>query len=109
MSYQYGGTCYQTPLEANSAIAFDKSGQVTGSYVTGVGTVTDGSFEVVQYGGNGQRVGSVVVPSAPPPCALLDTSDGVAMAWMVGGVWIAVFAVRWLSKQIETERIHDDA
>lgn len=108
MSYQYGGSCYQTSLEANSAIAFDKSGQVTGAYVTGVGSVTDSSFEVVQYGGNGQRVASVVVPSVPPVCGLLDTSDGVALAWMVGGVWIAVFTVRWLAKQIETERTHDD-
>lgn len=95
------------------ALAFDRSGQVSGNSVggptvSGVGIVTDSSIEIVQYTGPSIRSSSVVIPSAPPDCKLLDTSDGVALGWLVGGVWLAVYAVRWLSKQIETERVEYD-
>ena len=108
MQYQYGSNCFATATGANSALAFDNSGQITSSSVSGVGAVTDSTYEVLQYSSNGQLIASALIPSVPPSCTLLSGADGVSLGWMVGGVWLAVFAVRWLARQFENEKTQDD-
>lgn len=108
MQYQYGSNCFASAAGANAALAYDKSGQITSSSVSGVGAVTDSTYEVLQYSSNGQLIATVVVPSVPPACSLLSGADGVSLGWMVGGVWLAVYAVRWLARQVESEKVQDD-
>lgn len=111
MSYQYGTTCYATPTLANKALAFDKSGQVFNNaetvYVSGVGAVTDTTIEITQYRANGSYVGSTVVASNPPPCALLGTADAVELAWAIGGVWIAAWSIKTLAKIFNSDPEND--
>lgn len=108
MQYQYGSNCFASAAAANASLAFDKSGQITSSTVSAVGVITDTTYEVLQYSTSGQLVASAVVPSLPPACSLLTGSDGVSLGWMIGGVWLAVFAVSWLSKHLKHDTEQND-
>lgn len=102
MASQVGAACYPSALAANTAIA---SGQLgvnlahEGSLVVvGVTSVSPTSI-VYQYTPvDGSAAFAVTAASVPMDCQMLDYSDGLQLGWQVGGIWLAVFAVLFLTK-----------
>lgn len=114
--YQHGSTCYESSATVNSLIAASNVGSVVRigdqTYVLAVSGVTDTSitYEYFPALAGGSSVIQTVA-MAPPACALLTAADAVEVGWLIGGVWIAVYAVKFLANyfQSEIDGIKNDA
>lgn len=102
--YQVDQSCYGTVQQSIEAIA----ARVTGSTVQ-VGSNPyrlDASFvspSSVSYQGtqlNGTGTFTKTIAITPEPCNALDVTDGVALAWLVVGVWVAAYALTVLRKAL---------
>ena len=105
-SWQVGAACYPSQLAANQAIASGQTGAVTAhgnkTYIINATNVTATSITwTLTPAGGGQAIVEVV-PSAPQPCNLMGWQDGLQLGWLVGGAWIAVYAVNFLRQTIKT-------
>lgn len=107
MTYQVGSVCYQSTLEAAQASASSQIGAVLA--VGGVPytvTVPEVTGEAITYAL--REVGGVGVITSTyaytaQPCGLPNVVDGVELGWLVGSVWIAVFALMFLTKALRGE------
>lgn len=104
MSYQVGSACYPTAEAAASASASSVVGSVVthggAAYVVGIGDVTSDSITyALQPVGAGTPM-MLTASYAPQPCGLLTGADGLTLGWMVGGVWLAVYAVSYLRRAL---------
>ena len=104
MSYQFESTCYPTALDAARAASASQIGKVVqvgaSTYVIDVIGVADSS---ITYQLNDISTASTITKTAPftaQPCGLLDTSDGLLIAWGVAAAWLAVYAITFLSRGI---------
>lgn len=70
------------------------SGVVTCSGVAGV-TATGASLDLVFTDATGSAAGTQALVFQP--CEPLTVGDGVQLGWAVGGVWLAVAALRWIA------------
>lgn len=114
MSYQSGSLCFATSAEA---VAATLAGQIGSTVVfssvemscnaKGKKCVPVTSTEpyllsgtssgnVITYNYTGFSSGNVVTNTVtlnPLPCTLLDTSDGLSIAWAVVACWVAAYAI----------------
>lgn len=110
-SFQQSGQCYPTANAAAQAAVSETLPQVAtiGSNCvailqpTGVSGGVQDTLATVLY--SWYRVSGTC--SVPPmfskpytvvPCQLIDHEDAVPLAWMVGGVWVAVVALLAIKK-----------
>lgn len=113
MSYQYGSSCYPTSIDANRALAYDRSGQqhfnpdIGTVTISGVGEVNEKGYQVIQYGYEGQQISSTFVESYPPECSLMGADDAIAIGWMIAGVWIAAWSISVLRKILSSGAEND--
>lgn len=106
--YQIRDVCYQDAASAAWAAVGPNNGQqvVIGSisYTYKIKSVTasgDTANVVAQYVRNGS-FGTINANYSfnPPPCGLLDTVDGLFIAWGIAAAWICVGAVAFLKRGI---------
>lgn len=103
-SFQVGQSCYSSALAAVQAIASGQSGAVvvvgTSSYVVDVVGTSDTSM-TLNFSDVGSPASFVkVVPVTPLPCGLLDTADGLILAWGIATAWLVTAAVLFLRRGI---------
>jgi hypothetical protein len=107
MAYQVGQACYSSAVEAAQA----QASIVVGGLVTQAGnvnsvTVTAVASDSITYvftPAFGGTTTTYVAPFNPQPCNLLDSSDALALGWMVGAAWIGVYCVMFLAKVLRGE------
>jgi hypothetical protein len=104
MSYQFEATCYPTAVDAARAASASQIGKVVqvgaSTYVIDVIGVAESS---ITYQLNDILTPATITKIAPfsaQPCGLLDTSDGLLIAWGVAAAWLAVYAIIFLSRGI---------
>lgn len=102
--YQVGPACYGSLSGAAFAAAAGNIGSVvaqgSASYVVDVSGVTDSSITYEFYPVGGGVPITVTSPFTALPCGLLTGADGLAMGWMVAGVWLAVMAVLFIKRAL---------
>ena len=102
MSSQVGSACYPSALAANVAIASGQAGVNLahgGSVVVvGVASVTSTTITYQYTPVDGSASFSAVVGSVPMDCQMLDWSDGLSIGWQVGGAWLIVYALLFMTK-----------
>lgn len=99
MGAQYHGRCYASADDAAFAL-WSGVGPVVGTGSPPIVSVVEwggSSWQVASYQG-GSLLGSVQVPSvAFATCDVADAAiDGIALGWMVAGVWAAAWAINVL-------------
>lgn len=107
MSFQVSGGCVPYPLSANQVVSASSVGAVVQHggvpHVVGVGTVTASSVDYLLTPLGGGPVVSQTVALTPIPCGLPGIEDGVSLGWLVGGVWIAVYAIVFIARMLRGE------
>lgn len=104
--FQVGSACYASAAAANSATASAQSGAVVSHSGTArIVTVSavDGDSITYTFTGIDGSVISQTVQHAPQPCGLLTASDGLQIAWLIAGAWIATFAVMFIARALRGE------
>jgi len=94
--FQVDNACYETGLQATAAV-FAKITPVAqhpwmitpydyseGYYRLAFKNVTDGQTYL-----QGHTV-------AIPPCQMLGVADAINVGWLIGGVWLSIFAISFL-------------
>jgi len=102
MAFQVDQACYATAQQAAQASASKLVGAVVehggNAYVINVAATADASityaFQPVASGAAFQ----LVAPYSAQPCNLLGVEDGLAMGWMVAGVWLGVYALMFIGR-----------
>lgn len=104
MAYQVGPTCYGTPLDAVAAIASANVGHViqvgSSAYVLNVASYDSTSITYAYQSVNGSPSFSHTAMVTPPPCGLLDTADGLLIAWGIATAWLVTAGVLFLRRGI---------
>ena len=104
--FQVGSACYDSAATANSAIASAQSGAVVSHSGTArIVTVSavDGASITYTFTGLDGSVIVQTVQHVPQPCGLLTASDGLQIAWLIAGAWIATFAVMFIARALRGE------
>jgi len=102
MSYQIDNACYDTALQAAQVAASSEVGSIvvlgSTAYVVNAPTITATSitYQLNQIGGPGTISSSNAFTAVP--CQLLTVEDGLSMGWLVGSVWVAVFALLFITR-----------
>lgn len=106
MSFQVGNTCYPTAVQAAQATA----SQNLGLFVSRGGepfsiSVTQVTATEIHYRMDGMT-GSYTHKAlfTPMSCNMLTVEDGIAMGWMVGGAWIAAWALMFLTRALRGDQ-----
>lgn len=102
MAFQVDQACYATAQQAAQASASKLVGAVVvqggNSYVINVVATAETSityaFQPVASGAPFQ----LVAPYTAQPCGLLQVEDGLAMGWMVAGVWLGVYSLMFIGR-----------
>jgi hypothetical protein len=107
MAYQVGAACYPSATAAAQAVASSQVGSIvnhdSGAYVVGINSVSD---TAINYSLNPVGGGSAIALNAPfaaQPCNLLTWEDGLSIGWMIGTVWIATYAVIFMTRAFRGE------
>ena len=101
MPAQYLDTCYETSIEAAQAFCATFPREVSGGLHWCESVYEESSLTVLSLipVGSSDSFGMV---SFFPSCAEVTTpmtaADGIALGWMVGGAWLAVFALLFLTR-----------
>jgi hypothetical protein len=105
-SYQVGRECYSSPLAAAQAAAAGSIGSLlqvgTASYVVDVSAVTASSITYRLQNVSSTASITKVASFTPLPCGLLDTSDGLVIAWGIAAAWLAVAGVLFIRRGLNT-------
>lgn len=104
--FQVGAACYSTPTAALQAIASSQTGSIVqhggaGYIATAMGT-DSGILYTFQPLAGGPAI-SQAVAFSPEPCGLLTAADGLQMAWLIIGAWVAAFAVMFIARTLRGE------
>lgn len=98
--FQVGATCYDTAAAANAASGSAQSGSVVliggQPHVLAFASSTDTTISYDYAPVSGGAVVSQTLVSNPPVCGLLTAADALEVGWMIGGAWVAVYAVTFL-------------
>lgn len=107
MSFQVENTCYESAVQAAQVVASKLVGsivQVGGSAVSvDVASVTASSIVYSFTPLAGGAAYTVASPFTPQPCNMLSSSDGLEIGWMVGGAWLAVYALLFVARSLRGE------
>lgn len=101
MGWQVGGVCYGTQVAAVQAATSAEVGQVITlgavAYTVDVTatTSTTATYHLRRISGTPDLIQTVDL--TPAPCNLLEGSDGLVLGWSLIGVWVAAYAVKYLS------------
>jgi hypothetical protein len=102
MSYQVGDACYSTPLAAVQAMAAKEVGGVrqigTATYVVDSTGQTATSITYVLRNVSNTSVVTTTETVTPLPCGLLDTADGLIIAWGIAACWLAVAGILFIRR-----------
>lgn len=81
------------------------------AHVLAVSSVTGSSITYEYFPAAGGASILQTVAMVPPPCALLTAADAAEVGWLIGAVWIAVYAIKFLANyfQSEIDGIKNDA
>lgn len=112
-TYQHGAACFPTAKAANSAAAAEQAGSIisttNGPAVIDLLEVTDNSITYALRYLMPPRDKTITTTTVNPPlCQLLDINDGMSMGWQIAAVWVAAFALKFLSKYIWSEVVNSD-
>lgn len=107
MSFQVRDACYSSAIVAARAAASSMGGSVvTHNGSVHVVEVQDVSSNSISYAfhpvGGGLPLISVI-PHNPQECGLLTAQDGLELAWLVVGAWIATYCVMFLVRIVKGE------
>lgn len=101
-SYQFAGSCYATALSAARAAAASQIGSIVqvgaGSYVVDVQSVSASSITYRLQNVASSATISKVAAFTPLPCGLLDTADGLVIAWGIAAAWLITAGVMHLRR-----------
>jgi len=101
-SFQVDGVCYSSALAAVQAMAAREVGslhQLGGSLVVvDSPTQTDSSITYSFRDASTGATFSSVQPVTLPPCGLLDTADGLIIAWGIATAWIVTAGILFLRR-----------
>lgn len=104
--FQVGSACYASSAAANMATASAQSGAVvTHSGTARIVTVSavDGASITYTFTGLDGSVIAQTVQHVPQPCGLLTASDGLQIAWLIAGAWLATYAVMFIARALRGE------
>jgi hypothetical protein len=100
VSYQVGSACYDTALMASQASASSQVGAVvvhgTTSYVVNASSSDGASITYALAPVSGGASLTVVSPYTAQPCNMLTHQDGLQLGWLVAGVWVAAWAIKFM-------------
>jgi len=103
-SYQVGDICFSSSLAAAQAMAAREVGKIVqignASYVVDSPAQTGNSITYVFSNVSGLSSFTTIQTVSPLPCGLLDTSDGLIIAWGIAIAWIVTAGVLFLRKGI---------
>lgn len=103
-SYQVGDTCYSTALAAVQAMAASEVGSIrqlgASAYVVDSSVQTESSITYVMRDIASAGVITSTQAVTPVPCGLLDTADGLVIAWGIATAWLLTAAVLFLRRGI---------
>lgn len=101
-SFQVDGVCYSSSLAAVQAMAASEVGSIrqlgSAVYVVDSTAQTSSSITYVlrELGGVGLITSTQNVN--PQPCGLLDTADGLILAWGIATAWLITHGVLFLRR-----------
>lgn len=102
MSYQYGSNCYGTSLGAAQAASAAQIGAIVpiGTSAYSVDVVAVSGTSITYSLQNLETTSTIVkeVPFTALPCGLLDTSDGLLIAWGIATAWLVTAGVLFLRR-----------
>lgn len=103
-SFQSGFTCYPTALASAQAAAATQIGSVVSigakTYVVDVSAVTATTITYRLNDVASTAFVSKVAPFTALPCGLLDTADGLVIAWGIAAAWLITAGVLFLRRGI---------
>lgn len=109
MPSQVGPVCYPSALAAATAQASSMGGSIvqqgTASYVVEVGVVAANSITYVY---RPILTGTAFQSTSwyyPQECQMLDWTDGLALGWLVAGIWLATAGLLFLTRALKGD--HD--
>lgn len=101
-SFQVDGVCYSTALSAVQAMAAREVGSIrqvgTAQYVVDSTGQTASTVTYVLRNVSNTAVITTTETVSPLPCGLLDTADGLIIAWGIATAWILTAAVLFLRR-----------
>lgn len=103
-SYQVGAVCYPTQLQAAQTVASSQIGNVVqqggSAHVVEIRSINPTAITYGLRPVSGGPLIEVVSTFEAQPCGLLQASDGLALGWMVGGVWIVVYGLMFIARTV---------
>lgn len=104
MSNQVGSTCYSSPLDAVAAIASSQVGNIVqagpAAYVVNVSSYDATSITYAYQPISGGAAFATTAQITPLPCGLLDTADGLVIAWGIATAWLCTAGILFLRRGI---------
>ena len=104
MSFQVGSACYPSELAAAAASASSMAGGVVShagsAYAVDVTGVTASSISYTFTPISGGAPVVLVAPYTPQPCGLMGAADAVQLGWLVAGVWVTVYCVKFIARVV---------
>jgi hypothetical protein len=101
-SFQFGESCYSTALSAAQASAASQIGSIVqvgnASYVVDVTTVTESAITYKLQNVSSTAIVTKTATYTPLPCGLLDTSDGLLIAWGIATAWLVTAGLLFLRR-----------
>lgn len=99
-SFQFGAACYPTALAAARAASAQEIGKVisvgSAAYVVDVQAVTASSITYRLQNVSNTSVITKVAAYTAQPCGLLDTADGLVIAWGIATAWLVTYAIKFI-------------
>ncbi len=101
-SFQVGDSCYSSALSAVQAMAAREVGGMrqigTATYVVDSTAQTVNSITYVLRNVSSNAVVTTTETVAPLPCGLLDTTDGLLIAWGIATAWLITHGILFLRR-----------
>lgn len=103
MGYRVGDQCYSDPSEAAQAYCGSVAGMTSTGYMrcySAEWQETSVFWSYITTAPDGSEVanGTWAYLSECTAVEPMTSADGIAMGWMVGGAWLAVFALLFLTR-----------
>lgn len=104
--FQVGDLCYSSSLAAVQAMAAREGGKVVQlgakTYVIDVTAVTASSITFRFNDVASTAFITKVAVVSPEPCGLLDTADGLVIAWGIATAWLLTAGVLFLRRGLHS-------